>query len=122
MANKYNTIQYNTIQYNTIIVQPWVLFKSMVLEGTFLFAINGFREFKLLRWLVWLIIDGYFRHGVTTSTLGLFNGTMLILLLMMRLLLQLLQLVTWFEEKPNFFLFDSGHFQLFTKGNQKLIC
>ena len=67
--------------------------------GTFLFTINGFRELKRLRWLVWLIIHGYFRHGVTTSSLGLFNWTMVILLLLLWLLLRLLQLVTQFEEK-----------------------
>ena len=43
---------------------------------TFLLTINGFRKFKRLRWLVWLIIHGYFRHAVTTSTLDLLSRTM----------------------------------------------
>ena len=95
-----------------IIVQPWVLFKPMVLKGTLLFAINCSRELKRLRWLVWLTIHGYFRHAVTTSPLGLFNRTMVILLL---------QLFTWFEEKANFFLFCARHFKLFTNANQRPI-
>ena len=61
-----------------IIVQSWVIFKPMVLKGRFLCPINSFREFKRLWWLVWLIIHDYFRHGVTTSTLDLFNRTMVI--------------------------------------------
>ena len=55
------------IFFNTI-VQTLVLFMSMVLEGTFSFTINVFKELEGLRWLVCLIIHGYFRHEVTTST------------------------------------------------------
>ena len=95
----------------------------MVLEGTFLFTIHGFRDIKRLRWLIWLIIHGYFRQGVTTSTLDLFSriSSIAILLLLLWLLLRLLQLVTWFEEKTNFFLSGTRHFQLFTSDNQKII-
>ena len=70
---------------------------------TFMFTINGFRELKHLRWLVWLIIYGYFRHGVTAKTLDLLSRTMVILLLLLWLLLRLLRLVTWFEGKTNLF-------------------
>ena len=93
------------------IVQTLVLFMSMVLEGTFSFTINVFKELEGLRWLVCLIIHGYFRHEVTTS----------ILLLLLCLLLWLLHLVTWFEENVNFFLFGASLFQLFIKDNQKII-
>ena len=86
-----------------IIVQPWVLLKPTVLEGRFLFTINGFRELKCLWWLAWLIIHGYFGYGVTTVTSDLFSRTMVILLLLWWMLLRLLQLVTWFEEKNSFF-------------------
>ena len=55
---------------------------------------------KRLRWLVWLISNGYFRHGVTTSTLDLLSQTIVILLLLMSLLLPLLQLLTCLKEKP----------------------
>ena len=41
------------------------------MSKTFLFTINGFRELKRLGWLVWLIIHGYLRHGVTNGTLDL---------------------------------------------------
>ena len=110
------------IFFNTII-QAWVLLKPMVLEGTFLFTIHGFRDIKRLRWLIWLIIHGYSRQGATTSTLDLFSriSSIAILLLLLWLLLRLLQLVTWFEEKTNFFLFGTRHFQLFTRDNQKII-
>ena len=86
---------------------------------TFLFTINSFREPNGRRWLVWLIIYGYFRHGATTSTLDLLSRTMVILLLLLWLLLRLLQLVTWFERKTNFFLFGTRHFHLLTKVSQK---
>ena len=62
-----------------------------------------------------------FSYKVTTSTLDLFNRTMIILLLLLWLLLRLLQLDTLFEEKINFFLFGTRRFYLLTKDNQKLI-
>ena len=62
-----------------------------------------------------------FSYKVTTSTLDLFNRTMIILLLLLWLLLRLLQLDTLFEEKTNFFLFGTRRFYLLTKDNQKLI-
>ena len=44
--------------------------KIFAMSQTFFFTINSFRE---LRWLVWLIIHGYFKHRVTASTLDLLN-------------------------------------------------
>ena len=90
------------------------------MSQTFLFTINDFRELKRLRRLVWLIIHDYFRHEVTTSTLDILSRTMAILLLLVWLLLQLLQLVTWFEGKTNFFLFGTRHFHCLTKTTKKL--
>ena len=80
--------------------------------GTFLFTINGFKELKRLRWMVWLKILDYFRHGVTFD---LFNRMMVILLLLPWLLLRLLQLVTWFEKNNNFFLFRLDIFSYLPK-------
>ena len=92
----------------------------MVLEGTFLFTVNGFRELKRLRWLVWLTIHDYLTISGMESLLSL-----------------------WISSEgrwsfccsccgccgccslssglQKFFLFGPRHFQLFTKDNHKII-
>ena len=74
--------------------------KFFPMSETFLFIINGFKELKHLRWLVWLKGYGYFRHEVTTSALDLLSRKMVILLLLLWLLLRLLELLTCLNKKP----------------------
>ena len=73
------------------------------MSQTFFLTINGFRELKRLRWLVWLIIYGYFRHRVTASTLGLLSRTMIILLFCCGCCCSCCSLSRGWKEKPTSF-------------------
>ena len=77
--------------------------KKFSMSQTFLSTINGLRKLKRLRWMVWLIIYGYFSHGVTSSTLDVLSRTMVILLLLLWLLLGCCSLSHGLKEKPIYF-------------------
>ena len=74
--------------------------KKFSMSQTFLSTINGLRKLKRLRWMVWLIIYGYFSHGVTSSTLDVLSRTMVILLLLLWLMLGCCSLSRGLKEKP----------------------
>ena len=87
----------------------------------FLLTLNGFRELKRLRWLVWLISHDYFSYGTTTSTSDLLSRTMVIFAVIVLVVVAAVAASHMFEVKTNFFLFGTRHFHLLTKDSQKII-